>query len=104
MKERHERGLCFNCGEKFRPGHCCKKLFLIEGIYPEEGEDTENDWEREDQEPIADGRDTPKISINALTGVSTPQPMRVRGRCKGGGVVMLVDMGSTHNFLSTGIA
>jgi hypothetical protein len=36
MKDRRERGLCFNCDEKFRPGHRCKKLFLIEGIYPPE--------------------------------------------------------------------
>ena len=27
MKERRDKGLCFNCDEKFAPGHRCKKLF-----------------------------------------------------------------------------
>ncbi|RVW74901.1 hypothetical protein CK203_054589 [Vitis vinifera] len=36
MKERRDKGLCFNCDEKFAPGHRCKKLFLIEGCWPEE--------------------------------------------------------------------
>lgn len=36
-KERQDKGLCFKCDEKFRLGHCCKKLFLIEGSWVEEG-------------------------------------------------------------------
>ena len=31
MKERRDKGLCFNCYEKFAPRHRCKKFFLIEG-------------------------------------------------------------------------
>ena len=30
LKERRDKGLCFNCDEKFAPGHQCKKLFFIE--------------------------------------------------------------------------
>ena len=39
MEERRKKGLCFNCDEKFRPGHHCKsaKLFLLEGLYPFQG-------------------------------------------------------------------
>jgi len=33
MQSRREKGLCFNCDEKFSPGHRCKKLFLIEGCW-----------------------------------------------------------------------
>ena len=35
MEERRRKGLCFNCDEKFQPGHQCKstKLFLLEGLY-----------------------------------------------------------------------
>ncbi|KAL6320901.1 hypothetical protein AAG906_010710 [Vitis piasezkii] len=36
MKERRDKGLCFNCDEKFALRHRCKKLFLIEGCWPEE--------------------------------------------------------------------
>jgi len=30
LKDRSERGLCFNCDEKFVPGHRCAKLFWLE--------------------------------------------------------------------------
>jgi hypothetical protein len=38
LQVRRDRGLCFNCDEHFISGHRCKKLFLLEGIYPEEEE------------------------------------------------------------------
>jgi hypothetical protein len=79
-------------------------LFLIEGIYPEELGDGEDDGAEAEPESIGDGGETPEISLNALAGVSHPQTMQVRGRCKGGRVMMLVDTGSTHNFLSSGMA
>jgi hypothetical protein len=106
MKDQRERGLCFNCDEKFHPGHRCKKLFVIEGIYTREEEenDGETDLSAEELEPTAEEFGVPEISLNALTGVSTPQKMRVRGQFKGGTVVILVDTGSTHNFMSIGVA
>lgn len=38
MKERREKGFCYNCDEKWGLGHMCKaaKLFIMEG---EESED-----------------------------------------------------------------
>ncbi|KAF8377757.1 hypothetical protein HHK36_031142 [Tetracentron sinense] len=37
-QERRKRGLCYNCDEKFHPGHKCKeqKLFLIDGPWLDE--------------------------------------------------------------------
>ena len=34
MDDRRKKGLCYNCDEKWGPGHKCKnvKLFLLEGI------------------------------------------------------------------------
>jgi len=55
MKDRRERGLCFNCEEKFRPGHHCMKLFLIEGIYPGEDENDEAKPTVEERNLMADG-------------------------------------------------
>ena len=39
MEERRKKGFCFNCDEKFQPGHHCKsaKLFLLEGLCPFQG-------------------------------------------------------------------
>jgi hypothetical protein len=67
-------GLCFNCDEKFCPGHRCKKLFVIEGIYTgeEEEDDGGTDLSAKELEPTTEEFGVPKISLNALTGVSTP--------------------------------
>lgn len=42
-KERRKHGLCFNCDEKFHRGHRCKTktLFLIEGNWPDDGDNEE---------------------------------------------------------------
>ena len=46
---RRDRGLCFNCDERFMLGHRCKKLFLLEDIYPKEKEPKEDhDGHQED--------------------------------------------------------
>ena len=40
------------------------------------------------------------ITLYALTGTPTPGTMRVRGNIIGSGLVLLVDTGSTHNFMN----
>jgi hypothetical protein len=97
MQDRRTRDLCFNCDKKFVPGHCYKKLFLIEGVYSEE-----NGWENEgimEQKGALD--DEPVISLHAIIGSPTPSTMRVKGRLNNNGITSLMDSGSTHNFLST---
>jgi hypothetical protein len=42
LQVRHDRGLCFNCDERFIQDHRCKKLFLLKSIYPEEEEPKED--------------------------------------------------------------
>jgi hypothetical protein len=44
LQVRRDRGLCFNCDERFISSHCCKKLFLLKGIYPEEEEPGEDHY------------------------------------------------------------
>jgi len=44
---------------------------------------------------------TPEISLNAMTGVYHPRTLRVSGSCKGKPVMILVDRGSTHNFIKS---
>ena len=41
MANRREQGLCYNCDERFVPGHRCKKLFVLE-IDPDEVDDVED--------------------------------------------------------------
>ncbi|CAN0904661.1 Retrovirus-related Pol polyprotein from transposon 17.6 [Linum grandiflorum] len=96
IRERRDKGLCFNCDEKFVPGHRCKKLFLIETI--EDGEDDEVDLE------MGGGTGFLSISLNAVTGMETPETMKLLTTINYHQLRTLVDSGSNHNFLSLRMA
>nr|XP_023903579.1 uncharacterized protein LOC112015403 [Quercus suber] len=105
MKERKKRGFCYNCDEKWAPGHKCKQatLFLLEGV--EVTSDSScNDpvvelvnggsmKRRQDEEA------EPEITLYALVGSPNPGRMRVKGKVNSVSLVILVDSGSTHNFI-----
>jgi hypothetical protein len=102
LKDRRDKGLYFNCDDKFSPGHRCKKLFLIEGTY----EDEANDPGDEEERGVGDDNEIeiPEISLHAISGLPTPQTMRILGVIKEAQVALLADTGSTHNILSTELA
>ncbi|KAK0608486.1 hypothetical protein LWI29_031439 [Acer saccharum] len=89
IEERKRKGLCFSCDEKWNLGHKCKtpKLFYIEAEYDEV-----------EVEP-PDG----EISLNAITGSQTPNTMRLEGYIGKHRLVILVDSGSTHNFVDSNL-
>jgi hypothetical protein len=99
LRDRRDRGLYFNCNDKFSPRHKCKKLFLIERIYEDEADDPGD--EEEGGVGDDDEIEIPKISLHAISVLPTPQTMRISGIIKEVRVVLLADTGSTHNFLST---
>ncbi|TXG66291.1 hypothetical protein EZV62_007566 [Acer yangbiense] len=76
------------------PGHNCAKLFRIEA-YWEEGD---NDVEMEIEEEVDSD---PKNSLHAMAGGHTSETMRLFGSIMGQSVMILVDSGSTHNFISS---
>ncbi|KAL8138141.1 hypothetical protein V2J09_004142, partial [Rumex salicifolius] len=87
MNERRAKGLCYQCDEPYTPDHYLKhkktQLYLMEA---EENEDEI------------------QISVNAVAGVSTYRTMRVKGLCGQRALFILIDSGSTHNFLDAKIA
>jgi hypothetical protein len=48
--------------------------------------------------------DEPVISLHAITGTPKPQTMRVRWAMGSHRLMVLMDSGSTHNFLSSCVA
>ncbi|KAF8397183.1 hypothetical protein HHK36_016090 [Tetracentron sinense] len=111
MKARREKGLCYNCDERFSPNHKCKaqQFFLIEGeaLATEETHESDEEEERTTTEDDQDNIPTsvePEISFHALTGSAAPQTMRVQGTIKHYPIVVLIDTGSTHNFINTKLA
>ena len=69
MQARREKGLCYNCDERFGLGHRCKRqqMFLLETMddMVEHLEMTELVQEEEEQSP-------PKILLHALSSINTP--------------------------------
>jgi hypothetical protein len=46
----------------------------------------------------------PKISLTAITGITQPQTLKLKGHIKKENVTILVDIGSTHNFIDVNVA
>ena len=46
----------------------------------------------------------PTISYNALTGITTPQTLTIEGHIKKKNVIVLIDLGSTNNFIHCKVA
>jgi hypothetical protein len=111
MAERQLKGLCYNCDEKYFPGHKCKEQNLFMAIsedIQEEDDDTPPVPESPEIPDIIPPSDPPEvepiISLNALTGFSAPQTLKLIGYIKQRKVIILVDSGSTHNFIHRRIA
>ncbi|TYK11164.1 Transposon Ty3-G Gag-Pol polyprotein [Cucumis melo var. makuwa] len=107
---RKEKGLCFKCNEKYSPDHKCKmkeqrelRMFVVK-----------NDNEKleiveETKTEVAESRVAEvqphttacvELSINSVVGLNDPGTMKVRGSLQGKEVVILIDCGATHNFVS----
>ncbi|KAL6315672.1 hypothetical protein AAG906_005760 [Vitis piasezkii] len=83
------QGLCFNCNERYEDDNNV--------IYDEVNE--ERNTGRHQEENLE-----PEITLHALTGWSAPKTMRVAARIGDHDVIILIDSGSTHNFLSERLA
>lgn len=96
LQKRREKGLYFNCDERFVPGHKCKvkQAFLIEPVESEE--------EVELEEGLENG--IAKISIHVVADIRGPQTMRLNSWIRNRRVMVLVDSGSTHNFINQKVA
>ncbi|KAK8948890.1 hypothetical protein KSP39_PZI005307 [Platanthera zijinensis] len=109
MDERRDNGLCFWCDNKFTPGHRClerRQPYALQLVL-----DAEEDKELEDtpsgelalvkeqqEDPI------PHVSVHALDGTTHFQTMRVTTSYQGQPIYVLIDSGSTHNFLDSDTA
>lgn len=90
-KERREKGLCYYCNDKYTPSHRCIKpqSFAIEDATEEEPDEVNSDAEKE----------MLKMSLHAIEGTNHPQIIQLPGKLNGQKFTILVDSGSTHNFV-----
>ena len=100
MQERRALGLCYNCDEKFIPGHKCttsRFLLLLDEPISEP---------IEDPSPATDYTNTIHfhLSPQALTGTISPKTLKFTGLIHNLPVTVLIDSGSSHNILQPRIA
>ncbi|KAM0035237.1 putative retrotransposon gag domain, aspartic peptidase domain superfamily [Helianthus debilis subsp. tardiflorus] len=96
-QNRYIRGECFRCGEKYGPGHRCKTgtFKLLE---------TADGMEKQTDcivEQLADSAtELAEISLHALFGKPNPITMKLQGILADTEIIILIDSGSTGNFIS----
>jgi hypothetical protein len=111
LQDCRERGLCYNCDERFQPGHRCRHLFYILVAHPEMPDPTLETLTQEllnfptDPEPTTQITEpSPHISLHALMGHPIPQTIRLLGHIDSHPLTILIDSGSTHNFIQDRVA
>ena len=100
-QNRRDKGLCFRCNEKFAPGHRCRQPTFSLLEISNDNEQLLAD-ENEHEEGI-NQQDMAEISFHAILGKTSGTTMKVEGTLEGRKVLILIDSGSTHNFISTSL-
>ncbi|VFQ69512.1 unnamed protein product [Cuscuta campestris] len=101
--ERSKKGLCWYCDEKWDASHNCQRRFLVL-MGPEDDDTTASVTS-----PPPDEDDTPLLSgdissILSLAGSPSPRSLKVAGSVHNNAVQVLLDSGSTHNFIHPSVA
>ena len=69
-------------------------------------EEEENEQEEDIHQELTLEEEEMSLTIlcNALAGITTPQTLKIEGHIKKKKVVVLIDLGSTHNFIHCKVA
>lgn len=105
IQNRRERGLCYRCDEKYSFGHRCKQKQLqqLEVLMVHDPEEESTGQEGEPSDEVANTVElgvAAELSINSVIGFTEPHTMRLEGSISGEKVIVLIDCGATHNFIS----
>lgn len=107
MQQKREKGLCFRCDDKWHTGHRWRRREL--SVLMSSNESPTEDGEivvMEGEEPPGEAEEVveqPEISLNSVLGINNPKTLKLRGQVNGQEVVLMIDPGATHNFVSTAL-
>jgi hypothetical protein len=101
MDDRRRKWLCFNCDAKYSRGHVCiaPKLFVLEALEGGQEEISQEIAQLEKDPGEFFLEEFTKISLNAIVGSPSLKTMRIIGFLRYQRVTVLIDSGSTHNFV-----
>lgn len=106
MQARRDKGLCFNCDDRYFQGHKCKPMLFQCLLAEETYDELEKDEELAVTMQAAEISETeipqeaPTISLYALEGRIAPSTLRIPATIAKQPVTVLIDGGSTHNFFT----
>ncbi|XP_017413041.2 uncharacterized protein LOC108324610 [Vigna angularis] len=101
--KRREEGRCFQCGGPYSPGHRCAERSMRVMILAEEGEEegVEEKIEMvEMEEPVME-HTVMELSGLSAGGQTQSNTMKMQGWMKGRRILVLVNSGASHSFIST---
>nr|KAJ0215263.1 hypothetical protein LSAT_V11C300156310 [Lactuca sativa] len=104
LQHKKEKGLCYRCDDKWNPGHKCKKKELSVLLMQEEEEEEEE--EPQTEELVTPDQATTILSgicLNSVLGMTNPKTLKLRGTLVDTEVVVFIDLGATHNFMSLAV-
>lgn len=101
LQYRRENGLCFRCDGKWEANHKCQNRELSVMISGEDTEDINEKEENEEEEGGGPQFNTVEVSICSVVGLTSPKKMKMEGVIASSSVVVMIDPGATHNFIST---
>lgn len=118
MAYKREKGLCYNCDEKWSSSHRCKGRVLLLIADSDESSPTGSSFDEQTptlpHEPNPDPLEPhstfdptpfqPHISLYAMAGVLATNTFRLYGSINNTHVIILINSGSTHNFIQPRIA
>ncbi|XP_061337226.1 uncharacterized protein LOC133284249 [Gastrolobium bilobum] len=97
LLKKRELGICYTCDEKWNPRHKCQsKFFLLVGDFEEIAEEADEHivWQPEGTPEV-----THAAALHSLKGDKNPRAIQFRVQLHNRMVSILVDSGSSHNFL-----
>ena len=98
LQAKREKGLCYCCDDRFASGHHCRLKELQVMVY--QGEEELLESNDEDQEVHGTDQELVELSMNLVVGLTSPKTIKLKGKVCGKEVVVLIDPGATHNFVS----
>lgn len=108
MNSRREQGLCFNCDERFTAGHRCKgSIFLLcadDDIETPPADVLNVDDPIPSPTSVTEPSIDAQLSLHAMSGSASHETFRIIGMMAKRQVSILVDGGSTHNFVQDRVA